>query len=130
MAQGTGAGASQIAFAVAHYGVGEFLDLASLRGGPLVCPLCTADGSLPVEPLLSDSIEPSAWEATLAYPSTTVRFFIGDRESPAIADQALAFHDRVTTAKSRTSIADTGHDIEQAPAGVDALVSAALAARR
>lgn len=62
--------------------------------------------------------------------SPTVRFFIGDGESQANAGEALAFHDVVITAKSRASIQGAGHEIEQTPAGVDALVSAALAARR
>jgi hypothetical protein len=39
-AQGTSGGASQIAFALAHYGVSEFLDLANLGGGLPGCPLC------------------------------------------------------------------------------------------
>ena len=33
-AQGTSGGASQIAFALAHYGLSDFLDLANLGGGP------------------------------------------------------------------------------------------------
>src|SRR5437870_2956385 len=49
-AQGTSGGAAQIAFALAFYGAGDFIDLANLGGGPPNCPLCTFDPAVPFEP--------------------------------------------------------------------------------
>src|SRR3972149_2606636 len=48
-AQGTSGGASMIAFALAHYGLDEILDLANLCGGPPPCPR-RAGGGGPAAP--------------------------------------------------------------------------------
>ena len=129
IAQGTGAGASQIAFALAHYGAGSFIDLASLAGGPVACPLCTTDGATPFEPLLPASDPAPTHLTTFNYPATTVRLFIGDQESASVVAEARAFYGTVTSAKSDTVVSGS-HEVEQSAAGVAALVSAALSARR
>lgn len=132
-AQGTSNGASQIAFALAHYGV-DFLDLANLGSGPLKCPpgvFCTAQGPQGPEPLLPS--EPPAVNRTpqLAYATTVVRFFLGDQEPTAqIASDARAYYDAITTAKSFTMVPGTGHHIEDTQAGIDAFRSSVLAALR
>lgn len=129
IAQGNGNGASQIAFALAHYGAGGFIDLANLAGGPASCPLCAADGSVPFEPLLPDSASAATHAMTFSYTATTVRLFLGDRESAAAASEAREFLSAVAGAKSET-VVSAGHEVEQSPAGVTALVSSAMAARR
>lgn len=53
IAQGTSGGASQIAFGLAYYGLGEIIDLANLGGGPPFCPLCAPTPGASPEPLLS-----------------------------------------------------------------------------
>jgi hypothetical protein len=119
-AQGTGGGASQIAFALAHYGLGEYLTLANLGGGPLVCPLCVPDGDTALEPLLP--------AARLAYPATAVRVFLGDQEpDPAVAADARMYLDAIESDKALTIVPGTGHTIEQTSAGVDAYVSSVRA---
>jgi hypothetical protein len=124
-AQGTSGGASQIAFGLAHYGMGDLLDLANLGGGPPGCPLCAADGVNAPEPLLPGAPPSSNRSPQINYPATTVRFFLGDREPTAdiIAD-ANAFYGAVTSVKSFAVVPGTAHDIEQTQAGVDAFVAA------
>src|SRR5207249_10869340 len=117
-AQGTSGGASQIAFALAHYSVGDLLDLASLGGGPPGCPLCSPDGINPPEPLLPGAPPSSNRDPLLNYPATTVRFFLGAQEpTPDIVTDANAYYNAITSATSFTTVAGTAHDIEQTQAG-------------
>jgi hypothetical protein len=123
-AQGTGAGASQIAFGLAHYGLGDYLGLANLGGGPLACPLCSADASTLLEPLLPAPPPASSREPTLSYPSSTVRFFLGDSEpNPTVRADAEAYYASIRSDKSLTIVPGTAHTIEQTQAGVDAFVA-------
>lgn len=138
MAQGNSGGASQIAFALAYYGLGDLFDLANMSGGPPPCPL-TGDGVLnrPVqdtciggagvwdasrEPLLSGAPE-------FSYAKTTVNFFIGAEEpTPAIVTTAKAFHAAITSAKSYTTIPNVGHQVQTTKEGSDAMLAAVRAA--
>jgi hypothetical protein len=130
-AQGTSGGASQIAFALAHYGIRDFLDLANLGSGPPGCPLCSPDGQNPPEPLLPAPAPASSREALLNYPTTVVRFFLGDQEpTPEIITDAHAYHDAITLAKSFTIVPGTAHNIEQTQAGVDGFVASVRDALR
>lgn len=132
-AQGTSAGAAQIAFALAHYGI-DFIELANLGAGPPRCPpvaVCLAEGSRGPEPLLPS--EPPAVNRAplLSYPSTTVRFFLGDQEpNVEIITDARAYHEAITSAKSMTMVPGTGHHIEDTQAGVNAFLAAVRAALR
>jgi hypothetical protein len=128
-AQGTSGGASQIAFALAHYGVSEFLDLANLGGGLPGCPLCSPDGVNAPEPLLPGAPPSSNDDPLLNYPRTTVRFFLGALEpTPDIVTDANAYFAGITSAKTFTIVAKTAHNIEQAQEGVDAFTAAVHAA--
>lgn len=132
-AQGTSAGASQIAFAIAHYGV-DFLDLANLGAGPPRCPPvvnCLADGQRGPEPLLVSDPPAVNRSPVLSYPNTIVRFFMGDQEPnfEIIAD-ARAYHDVITSAKSYTIVPGTNHHIEDTQAGVDAFFFSVRSALR
>jgi hypothetical protein len=128
-AQGTSGGASQIAFALAHYGVSDFLDLANLGGGPPGCPLCSPDGVNAPEPLLPGAPPSSNHDPLLNYPGTSVRFFLGDQEpTPDIVADANAYFAAIRSAKTFTFVANTAHNIEQTQAGVDAFTTAVHAA--
>ena len=133
-AQGTSGGASQIGFALAHYGFGDFLDLANLGGGPTACPLCPCDGQAAVEPLLPVSLfsnvcsrpPPSTRDPLLNYPATVARFFLGDQDDnhEGTADHAKAYYGAITSSKSFTTVPNTPHVVESTQAGVDAFVAA------
>jgi hypothetical protein len=129
-AQGTSGGASQVAFALAHYGLGDIIALANLGGGPPGCPLCSADGQHGPEPLLPGAPPSVNRTPQLSYPSTAVRFFLGDGEPGAdiIAD-ANAYFTAITSGnKSMTIVPGTAHDIELTQAGVDAFVQSVRSA--
>ena len=142
-AQGTSAGAAQIAFALAHYGAGEFLHLANL-GGLAHCPYChTAvgdPGGASVHPgsaqeglVRTPFGRPAGGTPTYAYPGTTVNLFVGANEPERqTLDGAPAFLDAITTTKSLMHVPNTAHVIEETREGVDAFVDAtrrALAVR-
>ncbi len=137
-AQGTSGGAAQIAFGLAFYGIGDFIDLANLGGGPPNCPLCTIDPLVPVQPLLPKRLTPACssnltWneaEPLLNYPATIVRSFLGDQDpnNTCTADNARAFSAAVTSAKSFTTVPATPHVVESTQAGVDAYVASIRAA--
>ena len=136
-AQGTSGGAAQIAFGLAYYGVGDFLDLANLGGGPPHCPLCAADGT-PQEPLLPQRLSStcsfgpnvSIREPLLNYPATVVRSFLGDQDPNAdcTADSARAYSAAITSQKSLMVVPNTPHVVESTQAGVDAYVVSVRAA--
>jgi len=128
-AQGTGGGASQIAFGLAHYGMGEYLDLANLGGGPLSCPLCGA-GQESREPLLPGAPGVSTRAPLVSYQATTVRVFVGERESADVVSEASAYFAAVTSAKSFTTVPGAGHTIEETQAGIAALLASVRAALR
>jgi hypothetical protein len=132
-AQGTSAGAAQIAFALAHYGV-DFIDLANLGAGPPRCPpvpVCAADGQRGPEPLLPSDPPAVNRQPLLNYPTTVVRFFLGDQEpNPEIIADARAYHQAITSAKSFDLVPGTGHHIEDTQAGVDAFLGSVRAALR
>lgn len=137
-AQGTSGGAAQIAFGLAHYGLGDFVDLANLGGGPPYCPLCTVDPLVPLEPLLPASLSPacaptvavSIREPLLIYPLAVVRSFLGDQDpnSNCTADNARAYSAAITSQKSFTVVPNTPHVVESTQAGVDAYVTSVRAA--
>lgn len=122
-AQGTSGGASQIAFALAHYGGSDFIALANLGGGPPGCPLCSPDGVHPPEPLLPGAPPSVNRDPQLSYPTTVVRFFLGDGEpTPDIIADANAYFAAITSTKSMTIVPGTPHNIGSTQAGVDAYV--------
>ena len=122
-AQGTSGGASQIAFALAHYGQSDIVALANLGGGPPGCPLCSPDGQHGPEPLLPGQPPSVNRDPELSYPGTAVRFFLGDSEpTPDIIADANAYLNAIASSKSMTIVSGTGHDIESTQAGVDAYV--------
>ena len=128
--QGTSGGASQIAFGLAHYGLGEFLDLANLGGGPPICPLCASGGQAP-EPLLPSARFPNASnrDALASYPATLVHFFIGDQEpTPDIVSDATTYFGLITSPKLMTTVPGTGHTIESTQAGIDAYTASVQSA--
>ena len=95
-AEGRGEGASQIAFALAHYGAGDYLDLAVLAAGPVLCPLCDAGGDGPAEPLLPHGVDSRA--PLLEDARTSVRFLIGDSEpSSAVRSEAQSYGGQLVT---------------------------------
>ena len=126
-AQGTSGGAAQIAFALAHYGASDFLDLANLGGGPPWCPptvFCSPEGQRGPEPLLPSDPPAVNRQPLLAYPVTVVRFFLGDQEpSPQISADARAYFEAISSAKSFTIVPGTGHHIEDTQAGVNAFIA-------
>ncbi len=87
-AQGTSGGAAQIAFGLAHYGIGDFIDLANLGGGPPICPLCARDPQIPQEPLMPARLSATCFfapnasirEPLLNYTATVVRWRVRRRE--------------------------------------------------
>ena len=117
-AQGTSGGASMIAFALAHYGLDEILDLANLCGGPPQCPRCDGRGEL-AETLLNGN-------PRLNYPGTRVRFFIGEDDPyPAAFDGMNTFFNAITSAKTKQVIPPvTLHRVEGSEAGKEALLAA------
>jgi hypothetical protein len=137
-AQGTSGGSAQIAFALAFYGAGDFIDLANLGGGPPNCPLCTFDPAVPFEPLLSAAQSPACAatapvafrDPLLNYPTTIVRSFLGDGDpnDACTADNARAYSAAVQSAKSFVTVPGTPHIVESTQAGVDAYVAAVRAA--
>lgn len=133
-AQGTSGGAAQIAFALAHYGASDFLDLANLGGGPPWCPptlFCSAEGQRGPEPLLPSAPPAVNRQPLLAYPATVVRFFLGAEEpSPQIAADARGYYEAITSAKSFMSVPGTGHHIEDTQAGVNAFIASVRGAVR
>src|SRR5262249_12845464 len=121
----TSGGSSQIAFALAHYGLGSIIRVANLGGGPPGCPLCSPDGQHAPEPLLPGSPPSLNRDPQLSYPSTTVHFFLGANEPGAdIVNDANAFFGVITSGKTFTIVPNTAHDIEATQAGVDAYVNA------
>ena len=128
-AQGTSGGSSQIAFALAHYGLSDIIGLANLGGGPPGCPLCSPDGQHGPEPLLPGPAPSVNRDPRLNYPTANVRFFLGDREpTPEIIADANAYYSGITSAKSMTTVPNTEHNIEATQAGVDAYVTSVRAA--
>lgn len=112
-AQGGSGGAAQIAFGLAHYGLGEVIDLANLGGGPPVCPLCGGR-----EPLLSGN-------PRVNYPTTTVRFFLGENEpTQYIIDNANEYFNAITTKKTMQIVPNTAHGIQFTLEGTAALIAA------
>jgi hypothetical protein len=123
-AQGTSGGSAQIAFALAHYGLGDIIALANLGGGPPGCPLCSPDGQHGPEPLLPGAAPSVNRDPQLSYPGTAVRFFLGDSEpTPDIIADANAYYNAITTSKSMTVVPGTAHDLEQTQAGIAAYVA-------
>jgi hypothetical protein len=97
-AQGTSGGASQIAFALAYYGIGSLLKLANLGGGPPGCPLCSPDGQHGPEPLLPAAPPAVNRDPLLSYPDTAVHFFLGQNEpTPDIVADANAYYNAITS---------------------------------
>ena len=137
-AQGTSGGAAQIAFGLAHYGIGDFLDLANLGGGPPRCPLCPCDGRTATEPLLPLSLSnggcksppPSERSPLLAYPSTAVRFFLGDHDpnDDGTADSAREYFVAITSSRTFATAPNTPHVVETTQAGVDAYIGSVRSA--
>ncbi len=124
-AQGTSGGSSQVAFALAHYGLSDIIGLANLGSGPPGCPLCSADGRHGPEPLLPGPPPSVNRVPQLVYPTTLVRFFVGSNEpTPAIIADANAYYDAVMPLdKSMTIVPGTAHDIEATDTGVKAYVA-------
>ncbi len=137
-AQGTSGGAAQIAFGLANYGIGEFVDLANLGGGPPNCPLCAPTPQVAQEPLLSSAMSPTCFSApnasirepVLNYATTIVRSFLGDQDpnSDCTADNARAFSAAITSTKSFSIVPNTPHVIESTQTGVDAYVASVRSA--
>jgi hypothetical protein len=124
-AQGTSGGSSQIAFALAHYGLGSIIKTANVGGGPPGCPLCNADGQHAPEPLLPGAPPSLNRDPQLSYSTTAVHFFLGANEPGAdIVSDADAFFNAITSGKSFAIVANTAHDIEGTQEGVDAYVNA------
>jgi len=128
VAQGTSGGASQVAFALTYYGLGDILDLANIGSGPPLCPLCPFN-STNLEPLLprggAATVQPQ-----LGYRST-VRIFLGaNEESPDIVADANAYFSAITSAKSMTRIPGTGHHIEETQNGINAYIQSVRSALR
>lgn len=132
-AQGTSGGSSQVAFALAHYGLDDIISLANLGGGPPGCPLCSPDGQHGPEPLLPGPPPRVNRTPRLSYPTTTVRFFVGDQDpNTSTVAEARAYYDAITSAKRSQIVPNTPHSIESTQAGVDAFVESvreALASR-
>ena len=139
-AQGTSGGAAQIAFGLSHYGIGDFVDLANLGGGPPICPLCANQPGVPQEPLLPSRLSPTCFvaptasirEPLLTYPTTVVRSFLGDQDpnSECTADNARAYSAAITSSKSFATVAATPHVIESTQTGVDAYVASVRGAMK
>jgi len=118
IAQGNSGGAAQIAYGLAHYRLREIIDLANLGGGPPDCPRCNASTGYDREPLLSGNPQ-------LNYPSTTVKFFLGEEEpSQRIIDNANELFDVITSEKTFQIIPNTPHSILHFEEGTTALIAA------
>ena len=119
VAQGTSGGAAQIAFGLAHYGLDEIIDLANLGGGPPACPRCGGTGNPDPsrEPLLSGN-------PRVNYPSTTVRFFLGENEpTQYIIDNANEYFNAITSEKTMQIVPNTAHSIQYTQEGTAALIA-------
>lgn len=122
-AHGNSGGSSQIAYALAHYGLDEIFDLTILSGGPPDSPSRPdPSGTRPFpgqtpDPLLSGN-------PRLHYPSTTVRFFVGDQDNREIFEFANAYYNAITSAKSMQIVPNTPHLVQGTQAGRDALIAA------
>ena len=118
VAQGTSGGAAQIAFGLAHYRLDEIIDLANLSGGPPGCPICAGLPRVNQEALLSG-------DPRVDYPSTTVRFFLGENEpTQNTIDTANRFHDAITATKTIQIVPNTGHNVYLTQEGTAALIAA------
>ena len=118
VAQGGSGGAAQIAFGLAHYGLDEIIDLANLGGGPPACPRCGGTPEGPREPLLSGN-------PRVNYPTTTVRFFLGENEPPQyIIDNAHEYFDAITSKKTLQIVPNTAHGVQSTQEGAAALIAA------
>lgn len=123
-AQGSGGGASQIAFGLAYYGLDQILDLANLGSGPLGCPLCAADGQRSPEALLPAAPSAPHENPRLNYPMTVVRIFLGAREPNSdAARDARAYFAAVASTKSIQTVPGTGDVIESTQAGAQAFMA-------
>jgi len=130
-AQGTSGAASQVAFGLAHYGLGDILALANLGSGPPNCPLCSSNRRHPAEPLLAGPPRSVPRVAQLNYPSTAVRVFLGDSEpTPEIIADARTYFRAITSTKSMTTVSGTGHHIEETRNGINAYIQSVRAALR
>ena len=117
-AQGNSGGAAQIAFGLAHYGLDEIIDLANLGGGPPDCPRCVQTPGYPREPLLSGN-------PRVNYPSTTVRFFLGENEpTQYIIDNANEYFNAITSEKTMQIVPNTAHGIQFTEEGTAVLIAA------
>jgi len=120
VAQGNSGGSAQIAFGLAHYGLDEIIDLANLSGGPPFCPRCggTDTPNSPSEPLLSGNPQ-------VNYPSTTVRFFLGENEpTQYIIDNANEYFNAITSEKRIQIVPNTLHNVAFTQEGTAALIAA------
>ncbi len=134
-AQGGSGGSAQIAMGLGHYGI-DFIDLANLGGGPPNCPLCSPDGQNLFEPLMPDR-DPthtgnSNRDPVVNYPTTTVRFFLGDQDpnSNGTADSAREYYAAITSAKSFTNVPNTPHVVESTKNGMDQYIASVRAAMK
>ena len=117
-AQGNSGGAAQIAFGLAHYGLDEIIDLANLGGGPPDCPRCVGTPGFSREPLLSGN-------PRLHYPSTTVRFFLGENEpTQRIIDNANEYFNAITSEKTMRIVPNTAHGVQFTEEGITVLIAA------
>ena len=117
VAQGTSGGSSQIAFGLAHYRLDEIIDLAHLSGGPPRCPICTGLPRVDRETMLSG-------DPRVNYPSTTVRFFLGENEpEQSIIDAANQFYNLITATKTIQIVPNTAHNVYLTEEGTAALIA-------
>ena len=131
--QGNSGGAAQVAFALAYYGIDEFVDLANIGGGPPPCPLeipqpernqmqhrclyANAAWDESLQPLLSG-------QPRLDYPNTTVHFYLGVYEdSLSITYTAMTFYQAIASQKTLQILPDTGHQIHLSQAGTQAMLA-------
>lgn len=118
VAQGNRGGAAQIAFGLAHYGLDEIIDLASLGSGPPACPWCGGTPGSSREPLLSGN-------PRVNYPTTAVRFFLGENEpTQYIIDDANEYFNAITSEKTMQIVPNTRHCIYCSTEGTAALIAA------
>ena len=104
----------------AHYGLDEIIDLANLSGGPPFCPRCGGTGTpdSPSEPLLSGNPQ-------VNYPSTPVRFFLGEKEpTQYIIDNANEYFNAITSEKRMQIVPKTPHAVHHTQEGTAALIAA------